>query len=51
MDDGAIIKLYFARDEEAIRKTEVKYGSLCFSLANNILLNREDSEECVNDTW
>ena len=28
MDDGAIIALYFARDEAAIRETDQKYGPL-----------------------
>ena len=51
MDDLMIIELYFARDEQAIKETDVKYGKLCFSMANNILSNDEDSEECVNDTY
>ena len=51
MDDLTIIELYFARDEKAIKETEIKYGRLCFSVANNILGNDKDSEECVNDTY
>jgi len=51
MDDVKIIDLYFARDEQAIKETDIKYGKLCFGLANNILRCREDSEECVNDTY
>lgn len=51
MDDGKIIELYFAREESAITETERKYGAYCFTAANNILGSREDSEECVNDTW
>lgn len=51
MDDLMIIELYFVRDESAIKETEIKYGKLCFRLANNILSNDEDSEECVNDTY
>ncbi|HHV97467.1 MAG TPA: sigma-70 family RNA polymerase sigma factor [Clostridiaceae bacterium] len=51
MDDLMIIELYFARDEQAIKETDVKYGKLCYNLANNILGNNEDSEECVNDTY
>ena len=51
MNDLHIIELYFARDEQAIRETDVKYGRLCNSIAYNILHNREDSEECVNDTY
>ena len=51
MDDLHIIELYFARDERAIRETDVKYGKLCHGIAYNILKNREDSEECVSDTY
>ena len=51
MDDLQIIELYFARDEHAIKETDIKYGKLCFRVAKNILLNNEDSEECVNDTY
>lgn len=51
MEDLDIIELYFARDEQAIRETEEKYGKLCHNIAYNILHNHEDSEECVNDTY
>ena len=51
MNDLNIIELYFARDEEAIKQTDIKYGKLCHSVAYNILNNNEDSEECVNDTY
>lgn len=51
MDDFMIIKLYFERDEKAIKETEKKYGRLCFNVAVNIIGNEEDSEECVNDTY
>lgn len=51
MDDLRIIELYFERDEQAIKETDVKYGKLCHSIAYNILKNHEDSDECVNDTY
>ena len=51
MDDLRIIELYFERNEQAIKETDLKYGKLCHSIAYNILNNREDSEECVNDTY
>lgn len=51
MRDESIIDLYFQRDENAIQETDKKYGSYCFKVADNILRNREDCEECVNDTW
>ena len=51
MTDEAIIQLYFDRDEQAIAESDGKYGGFCRYLADNILRNREDAEECVNDTW
>ena len=51
MEDTAIIALYWARKEEAIIQTDRKYGPMCRSLSYNILSDRQDSEECVNDTW
>lgn len=50
MTDEQIILLYFDRDQAAIAETDRKYGSYCYSIASN-LLGREDSEECVNDTY
>lgn len=51
MDDSKIIELYNARNEQAIRVTEEKYGKYCFVIAKNILSIEQDCEECVNDTW
>lgn len=51
MEDRSIIDLYWARQEQAIVETERKYGSYCRTIAENILKNRQDAEECVNDTW
>lgn len=51
MDDITIIELYFARNESAIKETDIKYGKLCFHISFQILGNNEDSEECVNDTY
>jgi len=51
MEDTAIIELYLKRSEQAIVETDTKYGGYCFSIAYNILANREDSEESVSDTY
>lgn len=51
MEDHRIIELYWHKNEDAIKETDRKYGNYCFAIANNILHNTEDSEECVNDTW
>ncbi|MBR0090466.1 MAG: sigma-70 family RNA polymerase sigma factor [Lachnospiraceae bacterium] len=51
MEDQAIIELYFAREERAIKETMLKYGAYCMQVARNILRSEEDAEECVTDTW
>ncbi len=51
MEDRKIVELFFARDEEAIRETDAKYSAYLFVTAMNILKSREDSSECVNDTY
>ena len=33
MNDMEIIEMYFRRNEDAIRQTEIKYGVFCRSLA------------------
>ena len=51
MEDSQIIELYWQKNADAISETSSKYGAYCYTIANNILRNAEDSEECVNDTW
>ena len=51
MDDAKIIDLFWARKEDAIRETEKAYGRKLHALANKILNNREDAQECVSDTY
>ncbi len=51
MDDEKIVQLYWDRDEHAIPATAEKYGNYCNAIAKNILGNKEDAEECVNDTY
>ena len=46
-----IVDLYFERKESALRETQKKYEKIIFSISNNILNSKEDSEECVNDTY
>lgn len=49
MDDAQIILLYEARNERAIAETSAKYGHMCQALADRILHNQQDTDECVND--
>ena len=51
MDDEAIIELYFARSERAIQETDAKYGPACRALSRQIVGDRRDAEECVNDAY
>ena len=51
MEDQEIIRLYFDRDEKAIKETSDKYANYCFSIAYRILHDHMDAEECLNDTY
>ena len=51
MDDLKIVELYFKRDEKAIEETDRKFGRMCYQVAYNVLGDREDASECVNDTY
>lgn len=51
MEDDAIVKLFFSRDEKALAETAGKYGRYLMKIALNILSSEPDSEECVNDTY
>lgn len=49
MEDGQIVTLFWQRDESALEQARQKYGGAVFSLALQILQNREDAGECCND--
>ena len=49
MTDENIIKLFAERSEGAVKEAEKKYRAYCFTIANNILQNAQDAEECVSD--
>ena len=51
MDDKQMINLLFERSDQAITELSKKYGKLCFKIANNILDDPQDAEECVNDAY
>lgn len=51
MQDTQIINELFERNESALGKVSEKFGKLCLQIAYNILNNREDAEECVNDAY
>lgn len=51
MTDSQIIELYWARNEEAISQTDAAYGKKLHTLADRIVQNFEDAQECVSDTY
>ena len=50
MKDSDIIALFWQRDETAIKETQKQYGNYCTAIADRILGNFEDAQECLNDT-
>lgn len=51
MEDHQILALLFARDESAIRVLDRRFGRRLRHLTDNILPDRRDREETVNDTY
>ena len=51
MEDAKIIALFFERNEQAVKETDIAYGRKLYVLSNGILNNREDAEESVSDTY
>ena len=51
MKDQDIVNLYWDRNEDAIRQTQMKYGAYLAKVSYNILADYEDCKECVNDTY
>ena len=51
IEDEKIVELFFKRSELAIRELNNKYGKACHRLSYNIVNDRQDAEECVNDAY
>ncbi len=51
IDDEKIIEMFFERSEQGIQELDNKYGKICHNLSYNIVSNRQDAEECVNDAY
>lgn len=49
VSDSDIVNAFFRRDPDAPDLLKTAYGGFLFSLANGILGDVRDSEECVND--
>ena len=51
MEDHQIVSLFWNRNEDAIRHMKDKYDDYLFKVAYNVLSDKEDSKEIVNDTY
>lgn len=49
MNDQAIVQKYWDRNEDAISDSKKQYEDYCLYIANNVLHDRQDAEECLND--
>lgn len=51
MEDSELITLYEQRDESVFELVSQKYGKYAHFIADNILGDTRDSEECVDDAY
>ena len=49
MDDSMIVAMFRERDEDALEAAKNKYEDYVVYIANNVLHDRQESEECLND--
>lgn len=51
LKDQDILEMCQARQQQALKAMEEKYGSYCYTVARNILGDHRDAEESVNDAY
>ncbi|MDE7229478.1 MAG: sigma-70 family RNA polymerase sigma factor [Oscillospiraceae bacterium] len=51
MDDDKIIELFESRSEASIAELSKKYGGICRTVAQNILGDFTETEQCLNDAY
>lgn len=51
MEDEAIVRLFLARQEEAVSLAKEKYGGRLRQIAYGITGDAQEAEECENDTY
>lgn len=49
--DDEIIDMLWQRSEEGLTLVQQAYGRFCYRIAMNLLGQKEDAEECVNDVY
>ena len=50
-NDASIVALFWERKEEALTEARTAYGVYCTAVAESILHNSFDAEECVSDAF
>lgn len=51
MTDADLVELFLARSEEAVPALQERYGAYCRAVAAQLLTDRRDVDECLNDCW
>lgn len=51
LPDSEIVELFFRRNERALEALSDAYGAYFLGIASNVLKNREDCEQCLNDAY
>ena len=49
MRDETIVRKFWDRNEDAVTEAKKHYDAYCLYIAENILFNKQDAEECFND--
>ena len=49
MNDETIVRKFWDRNEDAITESKKHYDTYCLYIAENILYDKQDAEECLND--
>ena len=49
--DEQLVEQFFARDERVLARVETCYGAYCRSIAQNILNNATDAQDCATDAY
>ena len=49
MNDETIVLKFWDRNEDAITESKKHYETYCLYIAENILYDKQDAEECLND--
>ncbi len=51
LTDAEIVEMLWQRSEEGLTRVQQIYGRFCYRVALNLLGQKEDAEECVNDVY